>query len=157
MQDLPKFPNTRKPIPSRLVKESNTIIQDLLESVRQETYEDLIQKIELLVKDLSINNGPDLSNSTTPTYCYYAIHFEDINLSLSHKKHNSDTIYIGFGLDLEMQRTVLGYWLKKHSESPYHFWCRVCNELKASGITSVEMTEFNEQYWLTEAMNQIFK
>ncbi len=157
MTDRHIFKHTRKPLMNPELEENKIIIEDLLKDVRQQTLEDLTHHIEILVKDLNIYHcdRPINEDYRTKSDSYYAIHFENINLNLTHKDLDS-IIYIGFGLDLNMQRNVLGFWLKKNSENPYKFWIKVCEQLKDSGINSIEVQDYNKQYWLNEAMNQVF-
>lgn len=108
-----------------------------------------MEKIEILVKCLTIYH----CDRPEP---YYAIHFEKLDLNNINPELNNITIYVGFGLSLNMERTVLGFWVKKRATNSYKFWLKVCKQLKDSGVSSIEMKEYNDQYWLTEAMNRVF-
>ncbi len=83
---------------------------------------------------------------------FYSILFEELVFSSDPAKK----IYIGFGLDTEMQKTILGSWFKDPEESNYHFWLRVCKDIKGSGVESIKLKDNNNFYWLTEAMSRVF-
>lgn len=159
MPDFKIFKSNKKTINNSQIKNDQIIIESLLKTIRHKTYEDFISKVEILVKDLSIDNNNDLISPFRlgQPRSYYAIHFDSINLNTLSKELDSSIIYVGFGLDLNMQRTVLGFWIQAGSETPYKFWTKVCKELKDSGIHSVEIKENHQQYWLSEAMRQVFK
>ncbi len=158
MKDKQIFKYSKKPANNSEFEENKIIVEDLLKSLRHKTLEDLVHKIEILIKDLNTYHydWPINAVKNTETESYYAIHFENLDLSIVSKELDNVTIYIGFGLDLNMQRTVLGFWLKRESDNPYKFWLKVCQQLKDSRIHSVEFKEHCNQYWLTEAMHQVF-
>ena len=158
MEDKRIFKQINQSTNNSEFEENKIIVEDLLQSLRHKTLEDFIHQVEILVKDLNIYHCDRPINAVpkNSTELYYAIHFETLDLSTINKDLDSITVYIGLGLDLDMQRKVLGFWLKRTSDNPYKFWLKVCQQLKDSGILSIEIKEYHNQYWLTEAMNQIF-
>ena len=85
----------------------------------------------------------------------YSIHFEKIEIKTNFMQKSLD-LYFGFGINLDMTRFVLGHWRKEETEHQYHFWLRVCKELQESGIESIEINNFDEYFWLNQAMNKTF-
>lgn len=65
-------------------------------------------------------------------------------------------IYLAFGLDCEMNKFCLGAWQKNTSDKPYEFWLKVCNDLRQKGLQEMHLPNFDEHYWLREAMDKNF-
>ncbi len=157
MKDTSIFKRSKRQPVNYELEENKIIIEDLLKSLRHKTLKDFVNNIEILIKDLNISqtSGAQQTSKQSITDTYYAVHFETVNFRLNTETENV-TVYIGFGLNLEMERTVLGFWLKRNSENSYKFWLKVCQELKDAGINNIEIREYNNQYWLSEAMTQVF-
>lgn len=140
------------------LEETKAIIRDLLRDLTHNTMKEFLSKTKNLINDLNTYNGDTLLNSGNNSFAkvYYAVHFEAINLSSNNDKLSNVNIYIGLGIDLEMQKTVLGFWLKNENENGYQFWLRVCEQIKNSGVESICVKGCDNFYWLNEAMNKVF-
>ena len=138
--------------------QTRNILKGLLENLTQNTLNDFFDQTVSLVNDLNSDARESLRYQSRIEFdkVYYAVHFEAIELNSSNKDFDKTIIYIGLGLDLDMQRKILGYWIKTNSENTYDFWLRVCKELKRSGISSIHIKSLDNIYWLTKAMNVVF-
>lgn len=140
------------------LEETKAIVRDLLRDLTFNTMKDFLGRTKTLISDLNTDTGDVLihTNKHSLSKAFYAVHFEAINLNVSNVQLADATIYIGLGIDLEMQKTVLGFWLKQEQENGYQFWLRVCGQLKDSGIETISIRSFDNFYWLNEAMNKVF-
>lgn len=136
------------------IKETKSIIDNLLLDIRKEKISELLVNLKLVIDDLHNEN---LQESKKTKNTYYAICFEQIELRLNNPNIEDEIIYMGFGIDLEMQKTFLGYWYKAKEENNFQFWLRTCRDLKSIGIEQVQVKELSNFYWLTEAMNKVFR
>ncbi len=140
------------------LEETKTIIRALLKDAAQNALRGFFNQAMVLVNDLNTHaqeSQPSLQRIRMDKV-YYAVHFEVIDFTCSNSDFDKTTIYIALGIDLEMQKKVLGYWIKSSSENTYEFWLKVCKELKRSGIQSIHIKSLDNIYWLTQAMNQVF-
>lgn len=85
---------------------------------------------------------------------YYSLFFEKLEISSS--SISDVEIYLAFALDQEMQKSCLGVWQKNSFEKPFEFWSRVCKEIKSYGIEIIDIPNYDEHYWLKEAMDKYF-
>jgi len=138
------------------LQETKLIVGDLLKDLSRNTIQDLVKQVSSLVNSLNLYNKDFLVHSAKKEMgeSYYALQFEALNFTSM--SYTGTTVYIGLGIDLEMQRKVLGFWLKQETENSYDFWLRVCQELRGLGIRSVEIKYCSEFYWLSEAMDKVF-
>lgn len=140
------------------LEETQTIIRDLLKETAHHALTEFLNQANSLVNDLNLQtqeSQPHLQRMVMDKV-YYAVHFEAIDLNSTDSDFGKTTIYIALGIDLEMQKKVLGYWIKSSSENTYEFWLKVCKELKQSGIQSIHIKSLDNIYWLTKAMNLVF-
>lgn len=135
--------------------ETRNIIQTLLSDLKEDAFKELFQAVQTLVSGLNIYNldSFDPWNEKKFSEDYYAVHFEAIDLNYSYGKN---TIYIGFGIDNTMQKNILGFWFKPDSESYFHFWLKVFEQLKDSGMQSIELDSIGDCYLQHEARNRVF-
>lgn len=140
------------------LEETKSVIKDLLNDTAQNALREFLSQASTLVNDLNIQtqeSQPRLQRMIMDKV-YYAVSFEAIDFNCSNNDFDKTTIYVGLGIDLEMQKKVLGYWMKSSSENTYEFWLKVCKELKQSGIQSIHIKSIDNIYWLTKAMNLVF-
>ncbi len=135
--------------------ETKTIVQGLLADLKVSALKDLFKEVQTLVNGLNVYNSDSLDPWSENRFVknYYAVHFEaiDFNYALGKK-----IIYLGFGIDCDMQKNILGFWLKHDYESYFHFWLRVFEQLKQSGMQSIELGSAEDCYLQYEARSRIF-
>ncbi len=140
------------------LEETKVIVKDLLKDTAGNALAEFLDQTRALVNDL--NNHTQESQPRLQRIImdkiYYAVHFEAIDFNWNNNDFDKATIYIALGIDLEMQKKVLGYWIKSSSGNSFEFWLKVCKELKQSGIQSIHIKSLDNIYWLTKAMNLIF-
>lgn len=125
-------------------KEYKKIAHRLLESYISSSVDFFIEK---LIK------FPQLEKRTfTEETHLYSVHFEEIEI----RSNKETSIFIGFAIDFNMEKFILGTWKREANEDTYNFWLRVCSQLKESNINSIEINNFDEHFWLNEAMNKTF-
>lgn len=137
------------------LEETRGIVQALLSDLKETTLNDLFREVQTLINGLNVYNRDSLDPWTENKFAkdYYAVHFETIDFNYAYGKN---TIYIGFGIDCNMQKNILGFWLKHDHESYLHFWLKVFEQLKQSGMKSIELESFEDCYLQYEAKNRVF-
>ncbi|MCE2929463.1 MAG: transposase [Candidatus Caenarcaniphilales bacterium] len=106
--------------------------------------------VENYISEKFLSHKSDL----TITNKIYSVFFERVYLSDSSLIDLE--IYLAFGLDCEMNKFCLGVWQKQPSDKPYEFWLKVCNDLREKGLEEMHLPNFDEHYWLREAMDKNF-
>lgn len=137
-------------------EETKLIVRDLFSEISNKTTKNLLKKIKTLIMELNLEtkSAEACGTQVSLDQDLYAIHFESMDLNIKNEKLK---VFIGFGIDLNVQKSLLGFWLYDPEEAPYHFWLRVCEEIKSSGVRSIEKKVTDSFYWLEEAMDKVFK
>lgn len=139
--------------------EQKTIVKSLLNDLISENLINISSKIKKAINSLKYNQKKlFLTDIATPIpRVYYALDFEIIDL-----KNRSDSLVLGSivmctGIDLEMNRVLLGTWFKENScKNEYEFWFNICEEIKRTGVKSLYFKLAVDSSLLGEAINKVF-